>query len=145
MRDSDHPPRMRPVGPEETLRVRRGVIGIVIRESTLLMIRRAAGVAMGGHWCFPGGHVEPGETPRRAICRELSEELGIEVLPTERIGSLRIGREYILAVWRVRHVRGEFRPAAPEVAEMRWLTPEQARAIEPGLPSNETVLGLLGL
>lgn len=145
MRDSDHPPRPRPASPKETPRVRRGVIGIVIRKSTLLMIRRAAGVARGGHWCLPGGHVEPGENPRKAIRREMSEELGIEVIPAERVGSVRIGREYILAVWRVRHVRGEFQPAAPEVAEMRWLTPDQARAIEPGLPSNEVVLDMLGL
>ncbi len=127
-------------------RVRRGVIGILARGSALLVIRRAHGIAKGGYWCFPGGHVERGETPRRAVRRELAEELGIEAAPTVRIGSLRVtDTNYILAVWRVRHIRNEFRLAEDEIAEARWLTPSQIRAIHPSLPSNDRVLEMLGM
>ena len=127
-------------------RVRRGAIGIVACGSAYLMIRRAAGVARGGYWCFPGGHVEPGETPRRAVQRELAEELGIVVTPTHRVGSVRVvDADYILAVWRVRHINGELRIAKHEIAEARWLTPSEIRSIRPGLRSNERVLDLLGV
>ena len=60
-------------------------------------------------------------------------------------GSVRvIDSNYILVVWRVRHSGGEFRIARDEIAETRWLTPAQIRSIEPGLPSNECVLAMLG-
>ncbi|UCC29708.1 MAG: NUDIX domain-containing protein, partial [Phycisphaerales bacterium] len=76
-------------------RVRRGVIGIISSGPAYLVIRRAPGIPMGGYWCFPGGHVEPGETPRQAIKRELAEELGITVVPTERVGSVRVDAQYV--------------------------------------------------
>ena len=123
--------------------MRRGVIGILTCGPTYLVIRRAANVAMAGYWCFPGGHVERGETPRQAIVRELAEELGLEVACTERVGSVRVGRRYILAIWRVRHVRGELQVNRSEVAEARWLRASELRAIRPGLESNERVLRML--
>ena len=46
-----------------------------------LMQRRSFQSAHGGLWEFPGGKVEPGETPQTALARELAEELGIEVAP----------------------------------------------------------------
>ncbi len=124
--------------------VRRGVIGILSRGEEYLMIRRASGVAKPGCWCFPGGHVEPGETPRQAVGRELFEELGIHVKPIERLGSVRVlDSRHILVVWRVQHVGGEFRLAQEEIADIRWVTGEGIRTIHPGLPSNDHVLALL--
>lgn len=126
--------------------VRRGVIGILARGQTLLVIRRAAGIPKAGHWCFPGGHVEKGETSKRAIRRELAEELGIEAEPIVRVGAVRVDESnYILAVWRVRHAGGELRLAPSEIAEVRWLTPSQIRALCPVLPSNDRVLEMLGV
>ena len=127
------------------LKVRRGVIGILNRADEFLMIRRALGVAKGGAWCFPGGHVESGETPRRAVVRELYEELGILVTPVIRIGSVRVSdSRHVLAAWRVRHVEGEFRLAESEIAEIRWLPLSEISDIRPGLPSNQLVVKLLG-
>ena len=127
-------------------RIGRGVIGVLTHGPALLMVRRAAGVARGGFWCFPGGHVEPGETPRDAIRRELAEELGIDTTPTKRLGSVRVpDADYILVVWRVCHVEGELRIAKDEIAEARWLTPPEIRTIHPGLRSNKRVLELLGV
>ncbi|MEK7756467.1 MAG: NUDIX domain-containing protein [Planctomycetota bacterium] len=124
--------------------VRRGVIGILSRGDEYLMIRRADGVAKPGCWCFPGGHVEPGETPRQAVGRELYEELGIHVRPTERLGSVRVmDSRHILVAWRVEHVEGDFQIAQKEIAEIRWVAGDQIRDIHPGLPSNESVLEML--
>lgn len=126
-------------------RVRRGVIGIIFKGDDLLLIRRAAGISKGGYWCFPGGHVEPGETPRRAIQRELAEELGIQVRPLRRLGSVRVlDTRHLLAAWHVEHVAGEFRLAEHEIAEIQWMSIEAIRTLPLGLPSNARVLELLG-
>ncbi|MCW5723417.1 MAG: 8-oxo-dGTP diphosphatase MutT [Maricaulaceae bacterium] len=47
-------------------------------DKRVLITRRPEGKAMAGLWEFPGGKVEPDETPERAVVRELREELGIE-------------------------------------------------------------------
>ncbi len=108
------------------------------------MVQRAACVSLPGAWCFPGGHVEPGETPRRAIIRELAEELGIAVEPTQRVGAVRVvDTRYILGVWRVDHVGGEYRLAEKEVADMRWIPVDEIATIQPGMASNAMVMRLL--
>jgi len=126
----------------------RGVIGVLERDGAYLMIRRAPGLVKGNTWCFPGGHLERGENARLAVCRELREELGIIVEPVERLGSLRVlnwrTARYILAVWRVRHVRGDFLLKEDEIAQTRWVRPEDVKHMSPGLPSNLEVLEMLG-
>ena len=48
-------------------------------EGRILLAQRPAGKPMAGLWEFPGGKVETGETPERALVRELQEELSIMV------------------------------------------------------------------
>ncbi len=52
---------------------------LVDPDHRVLLAQRPAGKSMAGLWEFPGGKVEPGETPEAALIRELAEELGIEV------------------------------------------------------------------
>jgi 8-oxo-dGTP diphosphatase len=52
---------------------------LIDAEGRILMQRRPAGKAHAGLWEFPGGKIEPGETPEQALARELEEELGIAV------------------------------------------------------------------
>lgn len=49
-------------------------------DGRVLMAQRPEGKSMAGLWEFPGGKVEPGETPEMALIRELKEELGIDTL-----------------------------------------------------------------
>ncbi len=54
----------------------------------LLIEVRAAGISQAGDPCFPGGRIEPGETPAQAAARELAEELDIHVDPKRFLGRL---------------------------------------------------------
>lgn len=54
-------------------------IAVVEQDGCYLVGRRPQGVPLAGLWEFPGGKVEPGETPQQAAARECSEEAGLKV------------------------------------------------------------------
>jgi len=60
---------------------------LIRRDGKVLLARRAPGQRMAGKWEFPGGTVEPGETPAQCLKRELREELGIEAVIGEQLAS----------------------------------------------------------
>jgi 8-oxo-dGTP diphosphatase len=96
-----------------------------------LVNRRRAGTHMAGCWEFPGGKVEPGEQPLRALWRELDEELGIDLQHAEPL--LDLVHDYPdkrvrLDVWRVVSYAGE--ASSREGQELRWV----ATADLDGLP-----------
>jgi 8-oxo-dGTP diphosphatase len=53
-------------------------VALIDVDGRVLLAQRPEGKAMAGLWEFPGGKMEPGETPEAALIRELHEELGIE-------------------------------------------------------------------
>jgi len=53
--------------------------GIIRRDQQVYLTKRADDAHQGGKWEFPGGKVEMGESASEALCRELKEEVGIEV------------------------------------------------------------------
>ena len=60
--------------------VTRVAAAVVVRaDGSVLLAQRPAGKPYAGYWEFPGGKLEPGESPRDALARELVEELGIVV------------------------------------------------------------------
>ncbi|MGC1888481.1 MAG: 8-oxo-dGTP diphosphatase MutT [Stellaceae bacterium] len=54
-------------------------VALVDADGRVLLAQRPAGKPLAGLWEFPGGKVNPGETPETALARELAEELGIDV------------------------------------------------------------------
>ncbi len=54
-------------------------VALLDGDNRVLLARRPEGKALAGMWEFPGGKVEPGETPESALVRELAEELAIDI------------------------------------------------------------------
>lgn len=53
-------------------------VALIDPDGRVLLAQRPAGKSLAGLWEFPGGKVEPGETPEAALIRELKEELDID-------------------------------------------------------------------
>ncbi|NCO20875.1 MAG: (deoxy)nucleoside triphosphate pyrophosphohydrolase [Rhodobacterales bacterium] len=53
-------------------------VALIDVDGRVLLARRPEGKSMAGLWEFPGGKIEPDETPEAALIRELQEELGID-------------------------------------------------------------------
>jgi 8-oxo-dGTP diphosphatase len=98
------------------------VAAIIEREGKILIGRRKAEQSHPLQWEFPGGKVEPGETPAQALDRELEEELGIRGAAGPEITRYEYtyaGRDPIrLFFFRVTEFQGE--PANLIFDEMRW-------------------------
>jgi len=112
-----------------------GVVAMIQRGAALLVIRRAAGRAAAGAWCFPGGAVEAGESPAQAIEREVAEEVGLTGRAVEYLWRwTRPDGELVLDWWRVEPAGYDLVPNPVEVGECRWLTLPEIRRMPGVLP-----------
>jgi 8-oxo-dGTP diphosphatase len=114
-------------------------------DGSFLLGQRAPDTFYPGYWEFPGGKVEPGETPRDALVRELDEELGMQV----EVAYPWITREHVyehahvsLHFFEVSAWRGEIHDRVHSA--LSW---QQADAMDVGpmLPANGPILKALRL
>ena len=114
-----------------------------------LLAQRPEGKVYAGYWEFPGGKVEPGESVRAALIRELQEELGILVTAC----SPWLTRVFTyphatvrLNFWRVTAWEGEIGVTAPlEHAAVDWQETGKPATVAPILPANDPILKALSL
>lgn len=118
---------------------------LVDDEGRILVQRRPEGVASAGLWEFPGGKIEPGETPEAALVRELSEELGIMLDPaslapacfaSEPLGD----RHLVLLVYLCRRWQGRPRPL--QATALQWVRPAELHALDMPTPDRPLIATL---
>lgn len=114
-------------------------------DGLFLLACRPEGKPYPGYWEFPGGKIEPGESPREALVRELKEELGIEA----REASPWITRMYVYthATVRLHFFRVTAWDGVPQSLEgqaIAWQHPLKPD-VTPMLPANGPVLAALAL
>ncbi len=110
----------------DSLHVAAGVIRD--DDGRILITRRPDHLHQGGLWEFPGGKLEPGESPAEALARELQEELGIRPGPMQpliRVPWQYADRHVLLDVWEVEGFSG--RPEPREGQQLARVPPSALR------------------
>jgi 8-oxo-dGTP diphosphatase len=115
---------------------------VIERDGAFLVTRRPSGVHLEGYWEFPGGKIEPGESPAEALAREIAEELdtpiavGRELFTVTHTYPDRIVELHFLAC----ELKGE--PRAVLGQEMRWIAREQLGTLR-FPPADEELIRML--
>ncbi|ATE58565.1 Nudix family hydrolase [Thauera sinica] len=118
---------------------------LTLPDGRYLLGQRAGDTVYAGYWEFPGGKVEAGESPSRALCRELDEELGIHVThlrPWLRREHVYEHAHVALNFFEVTGWTGEIRDRVH--GALAWVRPEEP-VPEPMLPANGPILKALRL
>lgn len=120
---TDHPEPEYPTGPFTI-----GVGGVVIDRERVLLVKLTY-----GHkgWILPGGYVKSTETIGQAVKREVREETGLDVEPTQ-IVSVRSrtdqGKCDIYVAFLVKIMGGELKPDREEISDLKYFTLEEMEA-----------------
>lgn len=119
---------------------RIAVVAAVIEDGGLVLAcRRMATKPAGGKWEFPGGKVEPGETPRAALVREIQEELAVEIVGLNELQTdvTRVGGTLIQLTCFAAQL-AETRPQRSSDHDLlQWMEPRELLSLdwaEPDLP-----------
>jgi mutator protein MutT len=115
------------------------VAGVLCRGAQALLVHRTPQREWyPDTWDLPGGHVEPGETPDRALERELREELGVTARVTGPVLAQVVGADFRMDVWAISTWQGEPENLVPaEHDDLRWFTRDELAALrlaDPRIP-----------
>ena len=121
-------------------------VGVIRRaDGRVLLAQRPSGKAMAGYWEFPGGKIEPGESPRDALARELHEELSIDIHNAQPWLTRTFQYPHAIArlqLFRVTEWLGE--PHGREDQQLSWQDPHCINIV-PLLPANHDIMDALRL
>ncbi|MCX5046850.1 MULTISPECIES: NUDIX domain-containing protein [unclassified Streptomyces] len=111
---------------------REAIVAVLRRADRVLAVRRGPTVSRPGFWQPLSGKVEPGETQEQALVREVMEEVGLTVSPGVKVWESETDDGHFrLHWWTADADSGEVVPDTVEVAEARWVTPEEFLALNP--------------
>ncbi len=113
-------------------------------DGRILIAKRPEGRSLAGLWEFPGGKVEPGESPEHALIRELAEELGIDIAAADLTPLTFASHDYpdfhlLMPLFLCRRWRGTVAPH--EGQELLWVKP--AELLSYAMPSADEPLKAL--
>ena len=120
-------------------------------HTEFLLASRPQGKGWAGWWEFPGGKIETDETPKRALSRELQEELGITPTHTQQWLTRRFdypktrdsaAKTVLLHFYFVTQWQGEI--SAKEGQQLNWQNPQNI-TVSPVLPANSPIMKALAL
>lgn len=103
--------------------------GIILNENKNILIgKRRNPEKLANKWEFPGGKIEPGETPEKCLRREIKEEFGIEIKVKNKIGEIYHEYEFenikfhvFFAKWE----NGKLKPT--DHKEIKWIFQDELR------------------
>ena len=122
----------------------KGVVAVIYEEARFLVIQRSPDVIAPGKLCFPGGSLKPGEAEKRAVEREVREELGVDCQAREMIWQSVTPWDVALSWWRMNwNPATQIKPNPAEVAWTGWLSLEELIAADHLLESNRQFLTAL--
>lgn len=106
------------------------VAAVIVLDGRVLCARRGPG-RLEGKWEFPGGKIEPGETPKGALAREVAEELGVVIVVGERVETTHYEYTFgsiVLQTFRCTLAAGA--PAAREHTSIAWKLPRELTLLD---------------
>ena len=106
--------------------MKKVMAAIIKDENRLLIAKRHSKDPLGGKWEFPGGKIEPGETPQVCLVREIKEELGVDVeigpFYDDNVYSSQDHDIHLLFYW-AGIINGEVIPVVHD--DLKWTTIEE--------------------
>ena len=122
-------------------------LGVVLRDSRVLVGWRENGLHLGGCWEFPGGKVKSNETPRHAVTRELKEELGLIIKETDAEPLIEFewcydAQRYLFSVYKIKNCRGV--PGSHFYRSLEWRAVSELKAGD-FPPANGVIIKALSL
>jgi len=120
-------------------------VALIDADRRVLIAQRPEGKTLAGLWEFPGGKVEPGESPEEALIRELEEELGIStrtacLAPVSFASHSYDNFHLLMPLYACRKWQGE--PRMREHAALKWVRPQKLRDY-PMPPADEPLIAAL--
>lgn len=125
---------------------RQLVVGAIITDADgrILAAQRSYPERVAGLWEFPGGKVEPGESPEAALARELHEELDCDLLVGSELtrdgGPWPVNERLELRVYHATVTSAPIQGHAHQ--QIAWFTPSELPAL-PWLPADTPIAQLL--
>jgi len=117
------------------------VSALIIMDDRVLLVKRGSAPS-GGLWSLPGGRIEPGETMKEALAREVMEETSLQIEVDDLAGAYdvisregdEIAYHYVIITFRARVVDGELM-AGSDASDARWISESELNSCQmtPGL------------